>query len=285
MSNLQIDGRKTLRDLYEEGVIYPGCELRIRKQFRSIYKSSKEKNGVTEQSITSFELPNSLRYKIVEKEKDLLFVLGEVFFLDFQLGGINGYLYGASELNDICHGFFSSKYLRARSINLDDINKILRIELINDDFVLNPGTERAVKICSRQKVITSKHTYTPSSYAKGVYEKPGTELVLNNESFEGNLLEVSQFKKRLIFQTDSYYLATQGSYKYIDSIIAYGLDAITGIQKGTSCITTNMFYSSGDEWHQSDKGIRPVGYIYLDTPIEEIGIEDIIIPKIHLKIS
>ena len=285
MSNLQIDGRKTLREFLEEGIIHPGCQFRIKKQHETMYQSKKARNGAKDQTFTSFDLEDFLTFEVIRQENNSLFVLGEIYIKEFILGGAEGYIYGPNELNNICHELFSSKHLKARSINLEDVNKILRIKLKNNSFILNEGTEKETKLCDLQKITVQKNTYTPESFLQNRYEKEGSTLFLENEFFQKRNLETSEFQKRLIFKKHPYYLATKGSYKYIDSVIAYGLYVVTGISEEASCEPNNLFYSEGSRWYSLNKGIRPVGYIDIDVPIEETGIVDVIIPRIYLKIS
>lgn len=286
MPSLLIDGKETLRDLFEEGTIHVGCKLRFRKVQKSKYISQKEKNGVKDQMFTNDDLPEIIGFEVASlPDENGIFVLGGSYINNFRIAGENGYLYGAQELNNLCDKLFSFKYLKARSMTIEDVNRILGIEVYNNKLIQNLGTLKENQLRTFKEFIFPKNSYTPESFLKQEYEKEGTKITLTDKSFfSKEELLCSEMKKGLIFKENSYYLASQGSFIYDDITLCYGLDIVTSIFNKPNCKISNMFCSNGDGYPQK-MGIRPVGYISADTPINDLRLQNIEIPQLFIKLS
>lgn len=286
MPNLLIDGKETLRDLFEEGIIRVGSRLQFKNIQRTEYKSSKSKNGVKDQTFITHNLPGIISYEIASlPEKNGILVLGDIYINNFYIGGEIGYLYGVQELNNLCNKIFSFKYLKARSMTIEDVNKILGIEVKDNKLIQNVGTSKENLLTSFKEFIFSKNSYTPESFLKQEYEKEGTKITLIDKLlFSEEQLICSVMKKSLIFKRVPYYLASQGAVSYDNVTLDYGLDIVTSIKHEHNCKVLSMFDSNGDRYFQK-MGVRAVGYIDPDIPIEDLGLQNIVIPQIYAKIS
>ena len=131
---MQIDTNKTLRQLYEEGVIKIGTRLYMEVPKGRKYVSKEERNGCQNQTFISLDIESEGKYFwtiALEPKNNEMFAIGKPFG-HLKLAGAEGFVYGIEELNNICDKMFTTDYLKARSINIDDVNKVLGVEIIDN---------------------------------------------------------------------------------------------------------------------------------------------------------
>lgn len=246
---MQIDTNKTLRQLYEEGVIGIGTKLYIEVPKGRNYISKEKKNGYENQVFLSeeIELGDKCYWEIaLEPKNNEIFVIGEPFG-NFELAGTEGREYGIEELNNICDKMFTTDYLKARSININDIYKVLEEEIIDN------------------KVVQKEISYEDISIESNYY-------VYNKRAVKEKQGDIIRGKR-------DFWLASTGDRGFV-SEFSFGPGAVYG---GHVCsFYYNMFYSFGRALYMS---VRPVGVLKSDIPIKDLPIFEIVIPILRIKLS
>ena len=282
---MQIDTNKTLRQLYEEGVIRIGTRLYIEVPKGRKYVSKEERNGYQNQTFTSLDIESEGKYFweiALEPKNNEMLVIGQPLKV-LKLEGAKGYVYGIEEMNNICNKMFTTNYLKARSINIDDVNKVLGVEIIDNKVVQK---EISYKDISFKNYLRFKYQYgkeecSPESFLKGEYEKEGKQIECNYYVYEKQSVKGKQKEKNLIFGKGNFWLASQGVYG--DSSYAYFGPAAVGGGKVISG-GYNLFYSDG-YWDAGGMAVRPVGILKSDIPIKDLPISKIVIPRLIIKLS
>ena len=208
---MQIDTNKTLRQLYEEGVIGIGTKLYMEVPKGREYVSKKELNGFKEQKFISDKIEEHYWEIALELKNNEIFVIGESFD-NFRLLGAEGYVYGTEELNKICDKMFTTDYLKARSINIDDVNKVLGVEIIDNKVVQKEISyeDISMTLYLGAKNQYKEEEYSPESYLRGEHEKVGEEIESNEYRYEARSVKEKQIEKNLIFGKGNFWLASPG---------------------------------------------------------------------------
>lgn len=170
---MRIDTTKTLRQLYEEGVIRIGTRLYMEVPKGREYVSKVERNGYKNQIFTSLEIESKGKYFweiALGPENNNMFVIGEPFGY-LKLKGAEGCVY-IEELNTICDTLFTTDYLKARSINIDDVNKVLGVEIIDNKVVQKEISDEDISLENQLgfKYRYGEGEYSPESYLRGECE-------------------------------------------------------------------------------------------------------------------
>ena len=285
---MQIDTNKTLRQLYEEGVIRIGTRLYMEVPKGREYVSKVERNGYKNQIFTSLDIESEGKYFweiALEPKNNKMFVIGKSFGY-VVLKGAEGCVYGIEELNSICDKMFTTDYLKARSINIDDVNRVLGVEIIYNKVIQK---EISYKDISRQSKLGFKYQYgerrySPESYLRGEYEKANKEIECNFYFYKGESIQEKQIEKDIIFREGKFWLASPGVY-CDGGRSRFTLFGLGGVGSGDVCSgDCGMFNFYGDG---SGCGIavRPVGILKSDIPIKDLPISEIVIPRLRIKLS
>lgn len=282
---MQIDTNKTLGQLYEEGVIKIGTRIYIEVPKGRKYVSKEERNGYRNQTFTSLDIESEGKYfwKIaLEPKNNEMFVIGKPFG-NLILKGAEGYVYGIEELNNICNKMFTTDYLKARSINVDDVNKVLEVEIIDNKIVQKEISYKDISLTNRLgfKYQYGKSEYSPESYLRGEYEKAGKKIEYNYYIYEKQSVKEKEKEKDIIFGKRGFWLASPGvggisSFAYFGPVAVY--------DGGVSSGDYGLFRSDG-LWGAYGLAVRPVGILKSDIPLKDLPISEIVIPRLRIKLS
>lgn len=282
---MRIDTTKTLRQLYEEGVIRIGTRLYMEVPKGREYVSLVERNGYKNQIFTSLEIKSKGKYFweiALGPENNNMFVIGKPFGY-LKLKGAEGCVYGIEELNTSCDTLFTTDYLKARSINIDDVNKVLGVEIIDNKVVQKEISDEDISL---ENHLGFKHQYgeeeySPESYLRGEYEKANKEIECNFYFYKGKSIQEKQIEKDIIFREGKFWLASPGVYGY-GSYADFGLGAVYD-----GCVYSGCggAFGSDGSWDARGVAVRPVGILKSDIPIKDLPISEIVIPRLRIKLS
>ena len=281
---MRIDTTKTLRQLYEEGVIRIGTRLYMEVPKGREHVSLVERNGYKNQIFTSLEIKSKGKYFweiALGPENNNMFVIGEPFGY-LKLKGAEGCVYGIEELNTICDTLFTTDYLKACSINIDDVNKVLGVEIIDNKVVQKEISDEDISL---EKQLGFKYRYgegeySPESYLRGEYEKANKEIEFNYYYYQEKSIQEKQIEKDIIFRKGSFWLASPGVHGTSGGA-GFGLGAVIG---GVCSGYGYAFVSSGCRY-AGGMPVRPVGVLKSDIPIKDLPISEIVIPTLRIKLS
>lgn len=282
---MRIDTTKTLRQLYEEGVIRIGTRLYMEVPKGREYVSKLERNGYKNQIFTSLEIKSKGKYFweiALGPENNNMFVIGKPFGY-LKLKGAEGCVYGIEELNTSCDTLFTTDYLKARSINIDDVNKVLGVEIIDNKVVQKEISDEDISLENHLgfKYRYGEGEYSPESYLRGEYEKANKEIECNFYFYKEKSIQEKQIEKDIIFREGKFWLASpgvDGNCGYAD----FGLGAVYG---GFVFSDYGDAFGSNGGWDVVGKAVRPVGILKSDIPIKDLPISEIVIPRLRIKLS
>ena len=288
---MQIDTNKTLRQLYEEGVIGIGTKLYMEVPKGREYVSKKELNGFKEQKFISDKIEEHYWEIALELKNNEIFVIGESFD-NFRLLGAEGYVYGTEELNKICDKMFTTDYLKARSINIDDVNKVLGVEIIDNKVVqkeISSNTD-----ISFFNHLGIKHRYgrrevSPESFLKKQSKKTKKKVECTAYSYHEQSIKGKELEKSLIFKENlNYWLASRGiclknkkekypilfmEVSWDDISVDFGIGSIIDDKIVNSA--REVLLNSNYDFSCGKLAIRPVGNLKSNIPIKDLPISEI----------
>ena len=283
---MRIDTTKTLRQLYEEGVIRIGTRLYMEVPKGREYVSKLERNGYKNQIFTSLEIKSKGKYFweiALEPENNNMFVIGKPFGY-LKLKGAEGCVYGIEELNTSCDTLFTTDYLKARSINIDDVNKLLGVVVIDNKVVQKEISDEDISLENHLgfKYQYGEKEYSPESCLRGEYEKANKEIECNFYLYYNKKsIKEKQIEKDIIFRKGSFWLASPG-VDGVGSVARFGPGAVDdGYVYSGGC---GAFNSNG-YWYVFGLAVRPVGILKSDIPIKDLPISEIVIPRLRIKLS
>ena len=282
---MQIDTNKTLGQLYEEGVIKIGTRIYMEVPKGRKYVSKEERNGYRNQTLTSLDLESEGKYFweiALEPKNNEMLVIGQPLKV-LKLEGAKGYVYGIEEMNNICNKMFTTNYLKARSINIDDVNKVLGVKIIDNKVVQK---EISYEDISLENNLGFKHQYrekecSPESYLRGEYEKAGKEIECNFYCYKEKSIQEKEIEKDIIFRKGGFWLASTG----VDVNSSYANFGPGAVNDGYAYSGGNSLFDSDGYWNAYGMAVRPVGILKSDIPIKNLPISEIVIPTLRIKLS
>ena len=280
---MRIDTTKTLRQLYEEGVIRIGTRLYMEVPKGREYVSKLERNGYKNQIFTSLEIKSKGKYFweiALGPENNNMFVIGKPFGY-LRLKGAEGCV-GIEELNTICDTLFTTDYLKARSINIDDVNKVLGVVVIDNKVVQKEVSDKDISLENHLgfKYRYGKRHYSPESYLKGKYKRVGKKIECNYYVYEKQ--SVKEKQKDIIFGKETTYWLASPGVDGVGSVARFGPGAVYDGRVYSGGYV--LFYSFG-YGIASAMSVRPVGVLTPDIPIKDLPISEIVIPTLRIKLS
>lgn len=162
---------------------------------------------------------------------------------------------------------FTTNYLKARSINIDDVNKVLGVEIIDNKVVQKEISYKDISFKNYLgfKYQYGKEKYSPESYLKREYEKAGKEIESNYYFYEERLIQEKQIEKDIIFEKGGFWLASPAVIGY-GSSASFGL----GVVGNGGVDLSNYLFDSDGYWYASDLSVRPVGVLKSDIPLKDL---------------
>ena len=200
----------------------------------------------------------------------------------FIMQGAESYINCVSTLNKVC-SIYSSNLGEARSITVDDINRVVGITVAdNKVYKTNDSSKTNIDVvkCLGDSYTYRSGNYAPENYMNDVYrtsvtrKKVGDQENYNSYGYEYDNLGVNQRIYNMLFAgtnsssnyAKSYWLASPGSFNG-GSGAGFGPGVVDG--GGVVCGSNGLFVSNG-RWYAGRVAVRPVVVLKSDVTIDDV---------------
>ena len=227
------------------------------------------KVGITNTYFSTQIGDNALRWRYmgVDSSGNALLIADRETTDPFRLYGKDGYVNGSTKLNDLCNELYSSSLGDARSIDENDVNKVLEANPVGQytsktgNSVKNPDNLTIGELVSEKGETALTYTYTPdgentweaiSKYSANYYYYYGTTYKANTTN-----------EYKLIFKNTSdsnirYWLASPCLFvAFNDSYARFGMRYVaSGYVNSDNLFISTDFEGGGDT--TKGRPVRPV---------------------------
>ena len=197
------------------------------------------------------------RYMGMDDNGNALLVADRPLDSTIHLYGVEGYLQAVDKLNGVCEELYSTDKGIARSINLDDVNRVLGVENLEKYFVNSEGTWVYIPYAMKVRDIMEKYNQ-PEIKSRNITTPDGSDIYeyINNAcNFDGrDYKEITTTEYKLIFQDASgkkiyYKLANRSTSVTFSS-------SFSGCSFGTISVSSNGYQVMHDGLHHSSPDVQ-----------------------------